>query len=75
MKRKLILQLGSRIRTCRKGTNIVGAESCIAFSESVEDVAKVREPAGRLVQSILEQGGCADVTAVFRQNSSYCCPS
>ena len=39
-KRKLILQLGSRIRTCRKGTNLVGAESCIAFCESVEDVGK-----------------------------------
>jgi hypothetical protein len=40
--RQLILQVGSQIRTYRKGTNLVGAESCIAFSESVEDVAKVR---------------------------------
>jgi uncharacterized protein (DUF169 family) len=71
--------VGGRIRTCRKGTNLVGAESCTACCETVEDVAKVREPAGRLVQSILEQGvrmcGCADLTTACRQNNSYCCPS
>jgi hypothetical protein len=53
----VIAQLDSRIRTCRRGTNLLVAQPCTALSESVEDVAKVREPPGKSVQSIREQYG------------------